>query len=191
MVAKTQQEPELPYSIVNWVLSMTDSTFFIWYYYVECFVGSLAIEQNEMPIAITAKMIGPNELVVFCGIRTVFVCGQCEWSICTSAAGKCVLPKENFNCALFNSSKVFFFKVCLKFFSSFQVRLQKVWEEESSTKKKKTILRGKFHDDDEDIIAHNEVFEAPLEPSNDVIWSLASSLRMKGKSIRLGKGTIP
>lgn len=78
MVAKTQQEPELPYSIVNWVLSMTDSTFFIWYYYVECFVGSLAIEQNEMPIAITAKMIGPNELVVFCGIRTVFVCGQCE-----------------------------------------------------------------------------------------------------------------
>ena len=57
--------------------------------------------------------------------------------------------------------------------------------------KEKTILRGEFLDDDKHIIAHNEVFEAPLESSNDVIWSLASSLRMKGKSIRLGKGTIP
>ena len=29
--------------------------------------------------------------------------------------------------------------------------------------KEKTILRGEFLDDDEDIIAHNEVFEALLE----------------------------
>ena len=54
--------------------------------------------------------------------------------------------------------------------------------------KEKTISQGKFHDDDEDIIAHNEVFEAPLESPYDVIQSLASSLRMKGKSIRLRKG---
>ena len=85
----------------------------------------------------------------------------------------------------------FFFQSLLEVFQFFSSAFTKSVRGRKFNKEKKTILRGKFHDDDEDIIAHNEVFEAPLEPSNDVIWSLASSLRMKGKSIRLGKGTIP